>query len=207
MSAENLELPPKPNRLVGDLRELISVVAIVLVVIAGLTALATQRAGSLMQQPVSPNAKGIVKLVPYDAEITGSVTLYPTALETQTKDFSYTHGRKVLEERRERKAGDWTDPNTTLTWNFTIPEATPYEVRVSYACTDEAADSEALLVIDNVHYEKAVRSTGGWDTWKRLKFGRIQFQPGTHQLVLKAKNLVNERFLNFSDVTLTPVKE
>jgi hypothetical protein len=209
VESENNPQPKQADEtvsMVKDIRETALVIAIVLGLVFALTLIAEQRAASLADRPVQPDFKGVVELLPFQATITGSITLYPTKIESQTNDFSYTHGRKVLKERLERKAGDWTDPETALTWKFEISQAGSYEIRVSYAVDEAAAGSEVRIEIGDQELLRKTRTTGGWDKWKRLNCGNVTLTAGVHSLLLQPTSLAGDRFMNLQKILIAPIE-
>jgi hypothetical protein len=194
-----------PGSWIKDLREFTLVIAIVVAFIFTLTVIAEHRAETLAQRPVQSNADGVVELLPIQAVSEGSITLYPTDFESQTNNFSYTHGRKVLKERLERKAGNWTDPETALTWKFEISQAGSYEIRVSNAVDEAAAGSEVRIQIGDQELIRNTRATGGWDKWKRMNCGKVTLSTGVHSLRLHPTSLTGRRFINLQKILITPV--
>ena len=217
MAAPLLPLPQKdlsprmnaePQKEAGsrarDLLEIATVVVVVLILIGALKLIADVRHDVLARRPVLPDSENILKLLPSQSTIEGSITLYPTDFETQRANFTYTHGRKVLKEREEQLAGHWKDSNASLRWDFEIRTAGDYTVRISYACDDASAGSEAEIQIDDKPLLKKIRATGGWDQWKRLNFGMVHLESGNHSLTFKARTLIGEQFQVLQNVLLSP---
>lgn len=191
--------------LLTDARELGIAIAVVLLLSAALTLLAGAVAEITAKRPLPPGPDGKIILAPSAATLTGGLVLYPSNLEEQTDDYTYTHGRAVLKERQTRKARNWVTDADSLTWRFHVRNSANHELRLRYACETSSSENEISITIDDdPALTKSIRPTGGPDQWKSLKIGSVPLEPGTHILTVKVGDPKSSTHFQLERVELTP---
>lgn len=195
------------SRIVRGVSEVVVAALVVLAIAGGLSLIARWRAESRAAAPIVPDAAGVLTLRPYRATITGDLKRFPTELEAQTADFSYTHGRKVLAERQERKVGGWTAAEASVQWQFTPDRSGEYKVRVRYAGGDDVAGSTIRVDIGEVSLQKSLESTGGRDQWASLPVGRVDLDAGrTYHLRVQPAATPSNHWIDLDYIKLTPLE-
>mgnify|MGYP006106933423 CR=1 FL=1 len=187
--------------IIADARDFAVAILCVLAVTGGLRLLAVG-ISSRPESPVRPDDKGQVVLTAHKATIRGKVTLFPTDLEDQLEDYTYSHGRKVLKERQTRRLKHWKDPDVLLTWTCDVREAGSYDIVLYYSCADRSAGGIVKVTAGNHMVRKSLRSTEGWETWKKLTLGAVELPVGRHQLSLGTDEIKGEEFLRFEKLIL-----
>lgn len=199
---------PQPLSFTGaawrSVGELIVAAASVVAVCAILMAVARWREHNLALRPTVADSEGSIQLLPFRATLSGNLQLYPTDAEEQTEELSYTHGRKVLKERMERKIGGWDDAGAVAQWNFMTDRAGEYQVYLRIACDGNSTGCIVNVTVGEVTLSKTLESTGGWKEWASVSFGRVKLEANwPYTLEVSAKTIEHDRLMNLDHVRLT----
>ena len=181
----------------SDIAEFIISLAFTGAVIFGLTYWAENY---YSKPPVSYAKDATIDLLPIDATIEGNIELFPTAVEDQKEDFTYKHGQAIFKEQQGRKAGSWTNTDSSLAWTFAINSPQKYKVSMTYA--SEGGKIEASL--NNKALADTLENTDGLNSFKDLDLGEVELPAGTHTLTIKGTELVGEELLRLESITLEP---
>ena len=52
-----------------------------------------------------------------------------------------------------------------------------------------------------------VTGTGGWDQYRKQKFGQVQFDPGAHRLEFRSAGEIKNALIDLRTVILLPAKQ
>lgn len=180
--------------------ELSLVVGLVVGVAFGLTRWAEYRENL----PILPDKEGVVSLPAPKATLRGQLSLFPTNIEKQTEGYSNGYGRKLAEERANRKIGDWRRKDDYAQWSFRLDQPGTYEVALDLAAPDDVAGSEYVMTIGTKSLSGTVPATGGWEAWKTVPVGRVELPAGTHVLAITPREIKHGALMNLARVTLRP---
>jgi len=182
----------------SDLFEFLASLIFVGAVIGGLTIWAKSHAKPLVTHPKD----SIIELLPIDAAIEGGIQLYPTVVEDQKEDFSYKHGREILKEQQNRKAGTWTNLEDSLSWTFATDAPQKYQLSLTYS--SDSAGGQIQAVINKRTFSGTLENTEGPNSWRNLDLGKVELPAGTHTLTIKGTKLAGEELLRLESATLNP---
>ena len=200
-------MKPNQSSLLSSVKELGVATATVLLLVGILTLISGAVAGIKKDRPVAPDSEGEITLMPYRSTIAGDLFLYPTEVEEQVGDYAYTHGRAVMNERQTRKAVNWCSEDDSLTWQFRVLRSGDYQLRLRYACDEASAENEVTVEIDDLPpLRKTTRSTGGWDAWDSLDFGRIELESGEHIILVHGSLANGKELMRLEKVKLIPIE-
>ena len=149
-----------------------------------------------------------------DRSIEGQPPFFPTDEERKTDGYGNEYGRKLAEERENRKLGPWTDPQATVSWWFTINTPGVYEVELTLASDESEAGSEYEVKVCSETFSATVPTTGkvvkGKDqkdfTWQTVSVGHVELSANIHHLTVIPRTIKNHSLMYLSSVTLRLVE-
>ena len=204
-TTENNQIQPEKKRpnifLLGiaSLFELAFAIALVFGIGWGLMRWAEAREN----RPIRPDSSGDIQLTAARGTVNGQLEKYPMVLENQTEDFEYFYGRKLDEERRNRRIGKWSDVDAHVEWTFQVDTAGRYRVVVELSSSAEAAGNEFLVSVSDQTYTGTVPDTGGDENWQLLELGDVQLDlSGPHSLSITPVSIVGGSLMNLKQVLL-----
>lgn len=139
---------------------------------------------------VRPDAKGIVNLPALYAQLHGRLG---QRMEQQCKDH-IVH------------IGNWININDYLVWEFELPNAGKYTVKLNYACAPESKGSTIVFSDGKSEMMAKVRSTGSWNDFKEVSIGTIELSAGENTVSLKATQKAKDEVLRLRGIRLTPTR-
>jgi hypothetical protein len=97
-------------------------------------------------------------------------------------------------------------PNDRAVWKIQVPKAGPYEVWLQWAQIDANADNPFAVEAGASRVTGKLPSTGAWEKYRRQKFGLLQLQPGTQDIVFRPDGPVKSELSDLREIHLVPVK-
>jgi hypothetical protein len=70
-------------------------------------------------------------------------------------------------------------------WTVEVERAGEYDVFLDYACSDESAGNPFILEGGSSPLRGKVSPTGGWDKYRKTKFGTLKLDAGQRRIVLR----------------------
>ena len=113
-------------------------------------------------------------------------------------------GQAQVESKYGRpNIGFWTNARDWVSWQFQIEKAGRFDVTADVATP--AAGSRFEITVGNEKLTVEVSSTGDYGSFKTVKLGTVQIDPGVQELSIKP---VRDRWqpINLREVVLTPAK-
>lgn len=114
------------------------------------------------------------------------------------------------EEGDERYIGNWTSFDAQTEWTILTPVARQYRVELVYACDEKNADY--ALSIAGQEFRGAVKDTGDWENFQRVKAGALLVPAGRTVVVLRlhppaGKMPRPQKFVNVRSIRLVPTDD
>lgn len=140
---------------------------------------------------VSPQADGVLRLVPGDAEVAGP-------------------NLRIETIRGVENLGYWLSKDDRASWPIRARKGGTWRVTVDYACAPASGGSRAALVVDDPREGSetswTVESTGAWANFTTVDIGTVRIPAGEAvTLRVVAREVRGEALINIRSITLTPV--
>jgi alpha-L-fucosidase len=91
-------------------------------------------------------------------------------------------------------------------WILNIQKKGKYRIILEYACTDTSAGSSVNLQIRKATLRGAVKSTGGWESFRSWEMGTVTLAEGVNRLVIEGESKPSLGVMNLRSVKLVPIK-
>ena len=135
---------------------------------------------------VSPDAKGVVTLLPNDAEL---------------------HGEQIKIEAQggQPNIGFWDKSEEWVSWKAKVDK--PGAFQVSAACATTRADAQFVVEVAGRQLTGKPAVTKGWEDFQVLDLGRIEVQqPGELTISVRCRDAASWKPINLRFVKLVPVR-
>ena len=140
---------------------------------------------------IEPGAEGTIQFFPHDADL--------------------NHELQVQGEGTEdENLGYWSNREATAEWNFDVPAAKTYRVRVKWSAKPESAGSVIHFVFKGQSQTPelvvpfTIASTGSWEKFATADAGSVTLPAGKAILNVRIEKLMGLAPCNLGHVTLTP---
>jgi alpha-L-fucosidase len=156
---------------------------------------------------VRPDADGVIRLKPHDAE-----------LQNEGNGKRNGEGLRIEQvgaiENVQYNIGYWLDRADFPSWKVRVPSSATaktgkdvvrYEVYLTMACADASAGSAFSLVLDGVKVDGVTRGTGDWQKYQDVFLGPVTWKPGAHSVAVKAITKPGEAVMNIREIRFVPV--
>lgn len=140
---------------------------------------------------ILPDEKGIIHLLALYAQLHGR------------------HGQRMQQQCYEHivHIGNWINVNDFLVWEFELPDSGEYEVRINYSCAPDSKGSSIVFSNGRAELQAKVRSTGGWEQFKRMRLGTLRLSKGKNTVSLRAVDIAEGgEVMRLRSVELIPAK-
>jgi len=107
----------------------------------------------------------------------------------------------------EWAAFGWFTDKDRVQWTVEVAKAGSYDVWLEWSVSDKHAGNPYVFEIGGQSLSGKVEKTGGWDTFKKLKIGRIQLATGPQPAVFKPGGRFETTLLDLRQLLLVPVAQ
>lgn len=122
--------------------------------------------------------------------------------------FTDCRGRGPLSatdgEDAEYSVGFWDNPEASLQWQMTVPNAGKYRVNLTYGNGNDVNDFSFSAGDQKLTGKTA--KTGGWETWKTMNLGEVTLPAGESTFTLSPEATLSGGLMDFKLLRLVPVK-
>ena len=105
----------------------------------------------------------------------------------------------------EWAAFGWFTDKDRVEWVVDVPEAGAYDVWLEWSVSDSNAGNPYLFQVGDRNLTGTVEKTGGWDTFRKAKIGRMQLNAGSQRAVFKPNGEFKTALLDLRQIDLVPV--
>jgi len=134
---------------------------------------------------VRPGPDGALKLLPANGEI---------------------YGKTLVLEEKYGNLGYWSSEDDRVVWVVEPARPGRYGVWLEFACEDSVANNRFVLQTGNDSMLESIPGTGGWDNYKRQKFGEITLRLGRQRVAIKTEGPVAGALMDLKSVELVPAR-
>jgi hypothetical protein len=103
--------------------------------------------------------------------------------------------------------GYWQSENDAAVWTLEVTQPGQYNVALDYACVASSAGNAFVLEVAGERLTGRVESSGGWDTYRGLRPGRITLPAGQHRVTFRSQGAIQGALLDLREIKLLPAKE
>jgi putative membrane-bound dehydrogenase-like protein len=114
------------------------------------------------------------------------------------------YGEKIVFEEKYKNLGYWSGPADHAVWRVELSQAGTYEVWLDYACQESTAGNSFVLQAGNQSLSGRVASTGDWDTYRRVRIGRLTLSPGKQSLAFRPSAPPKGVLIDLREIHLVP---
>jgi putative heme-binding domain-containing protein len=136
-------------------------------------------------EAITPAADGTLKLPASKAEVFGGAITF---------------------EREFGNVGFWNNAGDFVAWTVRDAKAGAYDVWLDAACQPESAGNAFVFAGSGSELRGKVASTGGWDTYQRIKIGRVTLAGGEIRITMQPDGAVQGALLDLRAVELQPAQ-
>lgn len=113
-------------------------------------------------------------------------------------------GRSLKVEHDKKALGYWSNETDYPEWKIAVENPGQRQVALTLACTDSAAGSKFILLVDGEKRASGtIPATGSWTNFKNLPLGKIWLTTGTHKIQVRCRDIkeagMNLRRLHLRD--------
>ena len=146
-----------------------------------------------VDQSVRPDAEGVLRLLPREASIEGPglrVEQYPDLAGTPRENLGF-----------------WSSTDASAAWSVRFEPGRRYEVRIDFACRDEASGGRLELECGGRVIGIPVPSTFGWDRFEIRELGDFTAPEvdAASEVVLRATSIPGDAVANVREIMFRPV--
>ncbi len=135
-----------------------------------------------------------------EVEADGSFILHARDATTWSNTLRYEP------DKAKNCLGFWTDIEDFAEWEIVTSVPATFAATIIYGCGDKNAGSVVALRSGETEIVFTVEATGGFQSWKKLEIGAIQFpEAGRHQVVVQPKIKEGSAVMDLKQLVLTPV--
>jgi alpha-L-fucosidase len=130
---------------------------------------------------------------------TGSLTLLPenAVIHGTAARIQNSHGISSI--------GYWTTAKDHVEWRAAINKPGIFIVKLSCACSADAANSPYSLTVGNQTLESKVPSSGSWDKYQEFIVGQVSIpKAGSVAVTLQPTGLIKDGIMNLEKLELDP---
>src|SRR4029077_19276397 len=109
-----------------------------------------------LPEPVKPDAKGVMKLLPRNGAI---------------------FGKTLILEKEHGNLGYWSSEDDHVIWTLDVPAAGTYAVELEWACADDSAGNTLVLQAGSKKLIAKVAGTGTWDDYRVNWIATVELPP------------------------------
>ena len=93
-------------------------------------------------------------------------------------------------------------------WSVGVPVGGPYEIWLNWAQIDTLDGNPFALEVQGASQRMTgnLASTGGWQRYRKAKFGVLELPAGIQRIVLLPNGPINEELAEIREIHLVPVK-
>jgi hypothetical protein len=113
------------------------------------------------------------------------------------------YGKEITFESRFQNIGMWHGEHDRVIWRVRLEKGGTYDVYLDWACHPDSAGN-AYILDSEPPLRGRVKSTGGWDRYRREKIGTITLGPGTQSLTFRPDGKLKRALLDLSALYLVP---
>jgi putative heme-binding domain-containing protein len=137
---------------------------------------------------VVPREKGLLKLTPATAEITG---------------------KTIVLETRHGNLGYWSSQEDEAAWSTQPARAGTYDVWVDYACEKPNHGNELLIQVGSGDKAETkltwrVEATAIWDTYRKVRIGVVKLEAGRQRISVRSNGAIKGALLDLREIELVP---
>ena len=107
----------------------------------------------------------------------------------------------------ENQIGFWSNPSDYVCWDFMLPKAGTYAVKITYSCDPAARGSVFTVENGGAKLEATSKSTGSWRTHTTETLGELTLAAGKQTLAVKPKPMPKWKVIGIRSVELQPVNK
>lgn len=104
----------------------------------------------------------------------------------------------------EWAAFGWFTDQDRVEWGVEVPKAGAYDVWLEWSVSDKVAGNPYLFQVGDQSLTGTVEKSGGWDTFRKAKIGRLQLAAGSQRAVFKANGQFKTALLDLREIHLVP---
>ncbi|WP_158633427.1 PVC-type heme-binding CxxCH protein [Tautonia sociabilis] len=116
-------------------------------------------------------------------------------------------GNRLTFEPTHENLGWWLRPDDRAAWTFEAARGGRFEVRVEWACQDEASGGPFAIEVGADRISGTVPGTGTWDDYRTDTVGTVSLGPGRHRLEVRMDGQHRAPLMDLKAVELVPVGE
>jgi hypothetical protein len=105
----------------------------------------------------------------------------------------------------EWAAFGWFTDKDRVEWEVDVAKAGAYDVWMEWSVSDRDAGNPYLFQVGDQSLTGTVEKTGGWDTYRKAKIGRVQLKAGSQRAVFKPNGQFKTALLDLRQIHLVPV--
>jgi hypothetical protein len=99
---------------------------------------------------------------------------------------------------------DWENADDFLSWRIDVRQGNLFDVRLTYAVDDDAAEGRVCLTIGEVSKNRDLRESGGPEAWITDQFPIALNQRGVQTVTLRAVTKPGREVMRFHSIQLEP---
>ena len=115
-------------------------------------------------------------------------------------------GGAITFEREFGNVGFWNNAGDFVAWTVRDAKAGAYDVWLDAACQPESAGNAYVFSGSGSELRGKIASTGGWDSYRRVKIGRVTLAAGEVRITLQPDGAVRGALLDLRAVELQPAQ-
>jgi len=98
----------------------------------------------------------------------------------------------------------WFTDKDRVEWVVEVAKAGPYDVWLEWSVSDRDAGDPFVFEVGDERVTGTVNKTGGWDTYRKTKIGRMQLKAGSQRAVFKPGGRFETALLDLRQLRLVP---
>ena len=160
------------------------------------------------EPPKKPSAEEAPELTPFTPPAGVAEADEPDVIEVHASSGVTIHGQHARYEKKEDRdnIGFWSNTDTWVSWDVTLPRAGTYEIEIAYAAEPTCAGAKYEVFLGGTSIQRKVESTGGWGRFETKRLGTIKVPAsGPTTLAVKPLLIKGAGLMNLQAVRLMPV--
>jgi hypothetical protein len=114
------------------------------------------------------------------------------------------YGPKLIFEEKYRNLGYWQSPEDHAVWMLEVPKGGRYQLRIDYACDDQAAGDRFQIRVGDQVLGGVVEGTGSWDRYRSLSVGTVELPQGSTELTMRSDGAIRSALIDLRQIILEP---
>lgn len=101
------------------------------------------------------------------------------------------YGSSLVFEPKYGNLGYWQSADDNAVWTVHFSRPGTYDVWMDYACESGTGGNAFVVRMGSHELTGRVESTGSWDTYRRVKIGQFQVEPGDQRITFRSSGPLN----------------